>query len=447
MTNGLDTEAAAVRELIQSRSFGSGDALLGFATRFGQDRALRRRALMLKMDLADAKGGASNFLLEQMLGVVDDIERTFSIEAEREASQWILRDSVPETAKEGAGFDRSFSSAVEREASRRILLHSISGAKRPAVEPEVAFVCKNLGYTYRRGGFSLTGIDLKLRLGEITGVVGENANGKTTLFRLMAGELKQTDGTLAYPALGAATEVAIEWGAVKQQIAYVPQVLPKWYGSLHENLSYEAAIHGIRGAANRAEVSFIIERLGLAEHLSRSWSALSGGFRLRFALARALVWRPKLLILDEPLANLDFRAQLTVLRDLQDLATSVRDPIAVAMSSQHLYEVEAVADNILFLNAGKARYNGATADIGRDRDENVFELGTPLSTASLQVALRHLVGGSTVHHDGMAHIITTDLPITRELLLEHLLREKVPVEYFRDVSGSIKRLFDDDRDK
>ena len=91
---------------------------------------------------------------------------------------------------------------------------------------------------------------------------------------------------------------------------------------LRSNLHYEAAIHGVGRADNEREVDFIVERLGFRGELDKEWHELSGGFRLRFALARALVWKPKLLILDEPLANLDFITQQIVLNDLRHLTDS-----------------------------------------------------------------------------------------------------------------------------
>jgi ABC-2 type transport system ATP-binding protein len=234
-----------------------------------------------------------------------------------------------------------------------------------------AFVAENLGKTYQRSGFSLRGVNLTLRQGEITGVLGENGQGKTTLFRLAAGELKPDSGTLRYPVV-AGHGSRTNWIRVYEHLAYVPQELASWHGSLEDNLRYEAAIHRITGAANDREVEYIVERLGLREHLDKRWSELSGGFKLRFALAKALVWKPAVLLLDEPLANLDINAQQIVLTDIRDLSTSLRYPMAVLLSSQHLHEVEAVSTNLLFLGKGTVKYYGPVSDIGLSRHVNTF---------------------------------------------------------------------------
>ena len=82
---------------------------------------------------------------------------------------------------------------------------------------------------------------------------------------------------------------------------------------LVDNLHFAAAIHGIRGKENEDEVDFIIWRLGLDKYRNATWNEISGGFKMRFSLGRALVYNPRLLILDEPLANLDVNTQLLFL--------------------------------------------------------------------------------------------------------------------------------------
>ena len=225
---------------------------------------------------------------------------------------------------------------------------------------QVVFSCEKITRRFPKSNFKLGEVDLNLRLGEITGLVGENGNGKTTLFRIVVGELKHDTGSLSFPYLEAEQNGRIDWIKAKQHIAYVPQELPKWYGSLSNNIKYEAALRGIKGKENEEEVNFIIQRLGLEEHLGKTWGELSGGFKLRFALARALVWKPKLLVIDEPLANLDIKTQLIILKDLVDLSRSFRYPMSIIISSQHLHEIESVSDKILFLKDGQVIYYGDT---------------------------------------------------------------------------------------
>jgi ABC-2 type transport system ATP-binding protein len=301
-------------------------------------------------------------------------------------------------------------------------------------------IARGLEKSYPGTDFQLSGVDLNLHLGEITGVVGQNAHGKTTLLRMIAGELQPDAGSLEYP-MHDQHGAHIDWVRVKSDIAYLAQELPPWVGSLEDSLRYKAALHGILGKDNDREVNYIVERLGLAEHLDKRWEQLSGGYKLRFALAGVLVWKPRLLIMDEPLANLDVRAQTNLLQDIRDLAGSFRHPMAVLMSSQHLHEVEAVSERIVFLREGGVIYSGPMADVGADRRHNAYELGTSLSLSDLSKRLASGGFVTDLHFNGVTFVLETSLETDYRKLLEQFLEADVDVEYFRDISRSTKRLF------
>ncbi|MEM7371672.1 MAG: ABC transporter ATP-binding protein [Bacteroidota bacterium] len=285
--------------------------------------------------------------------------------------------------------------------------------------------------------FELPNLDLQLRLGEITGIVGENGNGKTTLLRIVAGELSVSSGTVAYPWFPVQTG---DWYRIKQHIAFIPQHLPAWQGYLKQNLHFAAAIHGIKGHQNETLVEFVIHRLGLTKYEDALWSEISSGFKLRFELARALVRRPHLLIIDEPLANLDINTQEVFLQDLKYLAKSVHHPMAILLSSQHLHELETIADNIIFIKNGEALYNGSMKDFGQDRQENIFELSTTTEKTILKEALSQLEG-VTIEDRGTAQIIRTPIDLEGNVILGALVSAQVQIGYFRDISTSTLKLF------
>ncbi|WP_299455233.1 ATP-binding cassette domain-containing protein [uncultured Microscilla sp.] len=302
--------------------------------------------------------------------------------------------------------------------------------------------CFGLSKYYRKSGFSLSGIDLHLRLGEITGVVGENGNGKTTLFKVITGNLQHDAGVIAFPLLQKhqASKDKVDWIEVKSEIAYVEQELPSWHGTLKQNIHLELAQHDIKGAYNEQNTAYILERLGLTEHADKKWSELSGGYKLRFALAKALVWRPKLLVIDEPLANLDVRSQRIVLNDLKDLAKSAKYPISIIISSQHLHEIESIADNLMFLQKGRMVFSGDKNNIGDARLHNFFELSCVLEKRALESLLTGLPV-SEIEHNGLSYVITGSKELDGQKILETLVQNNVEVEYFRNISNSAKRLF------
>lgn len=355
-------------------------------------------------------------------------------EEERERAERLLNQIVAEYDPKAIAENR------EQERQQLAFFEEQLGAE---VAPN-ATVCETEGLekTFRGRGdspdFHLSDVNLALREGEITGVVGENGNGKTTLFRLIVGELRADAGQIRFPDLGKQNGRP-DWYAVKQRIAYVPQELPPWYGSLRDNLHYEAALHGIKGKKNEGAVNYIVKRFGLQQYVDKTWEQLSGGYKVRFALARALVWRPRLLVIDEPLANLDVKAQLVILNDLRDMANSLRFPMAILISSQHLYEIQQVSDKLLFLKKGAVEFYGAVTQIGADRKYNAFELETSLDLATLTEKLNDF-NYQQIDHDGLVYHITTPLSIGYRELLNALLIQEVPISYFRDISRSAKKL-------
>ncbi len=301
--------------------------------------------------------------------------------------------------------------------------------------------CYGLTKMYRKSGFTLVNIDLQLRLGEITGVVGENGNGKTTLFKVITGNLQHDTGKIGFPLLQRAKHAhGVNWIEVKSEIAYVEQELPSWFGTLKQNIQLELTQHGITGTQNEQDAAYILERLGLTEHAQKKWSELSGGYKLRFALAKALVWKPKLLVIDEPLANLDVRSQRIVLNDLKDLAKSAKHPISIIISSQHLHEIESIADNLVFLQQGQMKFSGEKEAIGSDRQNNFFELSCKLDKQALEGLLTGLPV-TEIEHNGLSYVITGTKALEGQKILQALLHQDVEIEYFRNISNSAKRLF------
>lgn len=413
MAENLRRVTAEIRSQLEAGSIGSAEGLVDVVRRLAVRGPLVHRALLLRRKL------------------VRSPTAEISEDLRREALE--LLDKVVSDLDAGGVSEEVNERAAVVERGRSLL-------RQQEPPQDLVFSSRELGKTYRKGNFTLMGINLRLHLGEITGVVGRNGNGKTTLFRLVAGELRHNRGALYFPHFGQHDENAIDWVRVKEKIAYVPQDLPRWHGSLRDNLHYEAAIHGLRGEVNEQEVEYIVERLGLVAHLDKSWSQLSGGFKLRLALARALVWKPKLLLLDEPLANLDVKAQQVILTDIHDIAKSFRFPICVLISSQHLHEVEAVSDKLLFLRDGEVVYYGPTSELGEDRRDNIYEIGAPHCNGT---DLRKILNDSCirqVYHSGVSFVIRTALSMDAESLLQRLLAAGVQIVYFRDISRSAKRL-------
>ena len=219
-----------------------------------------------------------------------------------------------------------------------------------------------------------------------------------------------------------------------------PQKLPDWHGSLENALYFRAALRGLRPAESETQVKYLVARLGLTEHIKKRWTTLSGGFQLRFALAQALAGKPRLLVLDEPLANLDPKAQASLLWDIQNLARSAQNPMSVLISSQVLGPLEAISDNIIFLRDGRIVYAGPTGGIGKGRTHNLYECDTSLSLSALTQRIGSLVQDIT--HNGVYYVITTQPSVSYLDLLKILLNANVDFTYCRDIGTKAIGLFE-----
>jgi ABC-2 type transport system ATP-binding protein len=345
-------------------------------------------------------------------------------------------------------FRKSYLDADSKDVLKQdadIILNAISNSTlaEPENYPTTNLVCdaQNISKQYVNGGspFHLQALNVELRFGEITGIVGENGNGKTTLLRILAGELSSDTGEITYPALNADDK---NWYKVKNQFVFIPQRIPSWHGSLVDNLRFFASIHGFTSEENTKQISYILFRLGLEKFKHLKWSELSSGYRLRFELAKAIMWRPKLILLDEPLANLDINAQQLFLQDLKFFVKSTKFPLSIILSSQQLHEVESISDNIIFIKQGKTIYNGNQLQFGVEGHLNTFELTSNATREQLQAIFKDYE--LKVENAGTTTLVSLSKQITSDVFLSTLLSNKITLTYYRDISHSTRKLFHKD---
>ena len=289
---------------------------------------------------------------------------------------------------------------------------------------------EEISKTYKHGNFSLKPISLEISTGNILGIVGENGNGKTTLLRCLAGQL-MVQGKIKYNGISEKDHYT-----VKHHVAFIPQRIPKWYGFLKDNLHFSSAIYGITGQHNKLMVDFMLERLNLTAYAHLTWKQISSGYRTRFEIARILLQQPDLLILDEPLANLDINAQQTLLTDLRYLAKSMHHPMGIILSSQQLHEVEKAADKVLLIKNGNCIYT-----TNKEEKNSSDGYAVEIETATERDALSNLFDDKvSLHFNGGFYTIVS-AEYTAEQILQILVTNNISIKYYRDITNSTKRYF------
>ncbi|WP_284652199.1 ABC transporter ATP-binding protein [Flavobacterium terrisoli] len=328
----------------------------------------------------------------------------------------------------------------KREKYEAILndLHSFL-SKKPLANRGTLVSTKALVKSYGTSGFALGPIDMELKQGEILGLVGENGNGKTTLLRTLCGELCATQGDLKYHFNYKDSY------DLRTKLVYIPQRTETWYGSMLENLQFAAVTYGYKPEENELVVELTIARLGLRKFRNHSWKSLSSGYKMRFELARMLLRKPKILLIDEPLANLDIIAQQTVLEDFRAIAKSPFRPLGIVLSSQQLYEVEKTSDQVIFLKNGVQKNLHQDKSVAKvDNVETVTHLVIEFESSWAQNELGDLFakhGMISIQFNGGTYIITFPDHVSVHDFLKIISDKQVPLLYFRNISNSTRRFF------
>jgi len=221
--------------------------------------------------------------------------------------------------------------------------------------------------TFRYGSRpAVDGVSLQLARGEFLTLLGPSGCGKTTLLKLIGGYLSPAAGCV-YLENQEVTALPAERrgiGMVFQNYALFPHL------SAQENVAFPLKMRKVATADRQRKVDAILDLVGLGEaERRRRPSELSGGQQQRVALARALVFEPKLLLLDEPLANLDKNLRLQFRSELR--ALQKRTGVAAIMVTHDQEEALAISDSVGVMHEGKILQMGAPREL-YERPQTTF---------------------------------------------------------------------------
>ncbi|WP_282071838.1 ATP-binding cassette domain-containing protein [Polaribacter atrinae] len=293
---------------------------------------------------------------------------------------------------------------------------------------------ENITKDYNSGRFVLGPVNIELKKGDIFGLVGENGNGKTTLLTVLASLNKVSAGSLEY-SFSSKNKDAYD---VLSKLVYIPQRTAVWYGKVLDNLKFALVHYGVKGKKNDLLVLMMVARFGLWKYKDLKWSELSSGYKMRFELARTMLRKPEIILLDEPLANLDILAQQIILEDLKMMSKSPVNPIAMVFSSQQLYEVEKISDEVIYLRNGKPSNELNIAE--KTEKQLIIELDATNSREELETVFKEL-NLEKLEFNGGVYILYFKDEITFNNVLNTIAIHQLNVTYIRDISKSTRRFF------
>ena len=198
----------------------------------------------------------------------------------------------------------------------------------------------------------LQGIDAQIARGRITGVVGPNAAGKTTLIKSVLGLTRPDAGVIEV----AGTRVNGD-ESYRSHIGYMPQIAR--FPSNLTGAELLSMLRDLRPDASDSDEE-LIRTFGLGLELSKKLNTLSGGTKQKINAVAAFMFRPDLLILDEPTAGLDPRSS-SVLKD--KIVSERRAGRTLVITSHVMTELEELADDVIFISDGRVRFSGSIRQI------------------------------------------------------------------------------------
>jgi len=217
---------------------------------------------------------------------------------------------------------------------------------------EAALEIKDLTKAYRTGTIAVDDVSLSIPQGEFFGFLGPNGAGKTTAIHCVTGIAKITSGTVKVFGV----DVVREYRDARKRVGLSPQEFNvDFFGKIWKLLDYVGGYYGLPKSRRQERIKELLEQFGLEEHADKTFRELSGGFKRRFMLARALIHDPDLVIFDEPTAGVDVELRHDLWRYMRELNKQGK---TIILTSHYLEEVEMLCNRIAIINKGKVVADG-----------------------------------------------------------------------------------------
>ena len=286
---------------------------------------------------------------------------------------------------------------------------------------------------------ALDGLDLAVETGSVYGFLGPNGAGKTTAIRILTGLAKPTSGEAWVTDVGvgqSTSETARSIGYLPQDPAFYPWMTGRGF------LDYVGRVFGLSTVERDTRTKELLATVGLTEAAERKVGGYSGGMRQRLGLAQALVNRPSVLLLDEPVSALDPAGRKEVL----DLIEGLRGQCTVLMSTHILDDVERVCDTVGIISGGRMVTQEKREDLLSRYAEPVFEVEAVGATNEHLLRWAKALDKvtwieSTSVHGQRARIVVGDVHTAHRELLSSAVQAGLVLARYEMVRPSLEDVF------
>jgi ABC-2 type transport system ATP-binding protein len=278
----------------------------------------------------------------------------------------------------------------------------------------------------------IKGINFQLEAGKCVALIGANGAGKTTTLKMLSGLLKPTNGRIYFDGEKKGKDI-------RSLIGYLPQhpVFYEWM-TASEFLEYAGKLSGLSAREAKERSTELLELVGISDAKNRKIGKYSGGMKQRLGIAQAIIHRPKLIMLDEPVSALDPFGR----REVLELLGQLKQEATVLFSTHILNDAEEVCESILFLHNGEIIETGTMDHFREKYQQSKIDIVFKESSDNYFQSLSNLPGVTSVKMEGnKASVFANDLDAVKGLILSMAAQENWPLYKFEISSMSLEDVF------
>lgn len=275
-------------------------------------------------------------------------------------------------------------------------------------------------------------VSFSLSPGNCVALLGANGAGKTTTLRLLSGLLKPTSGTIEFEGMKPGADI-------REHIGYLPQypVFHNWMTG-KEFLVYVGQLANLAKENVNELADYYLERVGISEAKNQRIGKYSGGMKQRLGIAQAMIHRPRMIMLDEPVSSLDpigRREVLTLMEELKELTT-------ILFSTHILSDAEEISDALLLMHQGEIVESGSLDELRTKYQTAKINIAFKESNENYIQSLREIssITDVTVDRNDLVCIVH-DTDLARENILNKAATENWPLTKFEVSRTSLEDLF------
>ena len=296
-----------------------------------------------------------------------------------------------------------------------------------------ALAIQNLSKTYDNGFSALKGVSLTVPQGGFFALLGPNGAGKSTMIGIISSLFKPSAGSVHIFG----TDLLAEPSKAKQFLGVVPQEFNfNQFEKVEDILITQAGYFGIAAKESKPRAEKLLKALGLWDKRDNKARELSGGMKRRLMIARALIHKPKLLILDEPTAGVDIELRRSMWEFMQQINSE--ENTTIILTTHYLEEAEQLCKRIAILDHGEIRINTEMKDLLAQLSVEtfVFDLAIPLTH---QIALTGVT--DTLQPDDLTLEVTLTEGESLNGVFEQLSKQGITVASMRNKANRLEELF------